>query len=54
MDALGAPLHVELQSCLRQFLFDGLDKTCDVGIAAFLSLIQPVLNIIVSIVLQVF
>ena len=54
VNALCAPLHVVVQAGSLQFLIEGLQEPFDIGIAAALCLVQLLLDMIVSVVLQVF
>ena len=45
---------MELQTCLLQALADGLDEVLDIGVATLLGLAELVLDMVVSVVLEVF
>ena len=54
VDALGAALDVEMQSCFLQSLLYGSNKLVDIGFAALLGLVELLLDEVVGIVFKVF
>ena len=54
VNTLRTPLHVVVQTGSLQLLVEGLQEPLDIGIAAALCLVQLLLDMIVSVVLEVF
>ena len=54
VDTLSTALHVEFQACGFQLLIDGADEVGYVSIAAALSLVKFLLNMVIGIMLEVF